>query len=238
MHSNIHTFDSTDETIRRLAEKIFKYAIRRDKEYFNLALSGGNSPLRLFQHLKEQYAMSMPWKAFKIFWVDERCVPPDHKESNYGMTYSNLLQHVGIPERQVYRIRGENPPEEESLRYASVIRDNLPEQNGFPGLDFVLLGMGSDGHTASIFPDQIHLFESKNLCEVTQHPDTGQKRITMSGRLINNAAYVTFLVTGEQKAASLSRVIQGKPISLPAALVHPTHGILEWFVDKHAAHYL
>ena len=236
MHSDLQIIDSSDETIRRLAEKIFKYATHRDKPYFHLALSGGTSPLKLFQHLKEQYALSMPWKQFKIFWVDERCVPPDHKESNYGTTYFYLLQHVGIPESQIYRIRGEDPPEEEALRYASVLQDNLPEQKELPRLDFILLGMGSDGHTGSIFPDQVHLFEAKNLCEVTQHPDTGQKRVTLTGRLINNAAYIAFLVTGKQKAASLARVIRGKPFSLPAALVRPTHGIMEWFVDREAAH--
>ncbi len=235
MKANVHVFNSADETIHQLAEKIYQASMNTEREYFHLAISGGSTPLKLFKYLGEAYASHMPWSKFKLFWVDERCVPPDHPESNYGNASQNLLSHVNIPENQIYRIKGENEPENESKRYSAVLSDNLPSSYEYPRLDFVILGMGNDGHTASIFPVQIHLLESEKFCEVAKHPETGQKRITLTGRLINNAAHIAFLVTGENKATTLSQVLDENKLDLPAALIDPNHGVLEWYLDNQAA---
>ena len=180
----------------------------------------------------------MPWIKFKVFWVDERCVPPDDPESNYGMAHHHLFRHVDIPKNQIYRIKGEYDPRSEQERYESILRENIPLKNGLPKFDLIILGMGSDGHTASIFPDQMELFNSENLCEVSEHPEKGQKRITLTGKVINNAHNVVFLVTGDQKAPVLSQIINDNKQNLPASLVYPAHGLLEWYLDASAAKYL
>jgi len=235
MRSNIHVFGSVEETVQQLAAKMYALALNDDSEYFHLAISGGSTPLKWFKHLSAQYASLMPWSRFKVFWVDERCVPPDDSESNYGMARHHLLRHVGIPEDQVYRIRGEYDPYSEADRYASLLQENLPAKNGSPLFDLIVLGMGDDGHTASVFPGQIHLFDSEKLCEVAAHPETGQKRITLTGKAINNAHNVVFLVTGGQKAPVLNQIIDDNKQDLPASLVSPDHGVLEWYLDASAA---
>jgi 6-phosphogluconolactonase len=235
MKSNMHVYNTLDETIHQLAHKIYQASTSTEKTYFHLAISGGSTPLKLFKYLGEAYASRIPWHKFKLFWVDERCVPPDHEESNYGNASQNLLSHVNIPENQVYRIKGENKPKDESKRYGNVLSENLPSLEGYPRLDFVILGMGSDGHTASIFPNQLHLLESEKICEVAEHPETGQKRITLTGRVINNAAHIAFLVTGENKAQTLSQVLNENNQNLPATLIQPVHGVVEWYLDEQAA---
>jgi 6-phosphogluconolactonase len=235
MKSNIHVSKTVDETIHQLADKIYQASLNTETTYFHMAISGGSTPLKLFKYMGEAYASRMPWHKFKLFWVDERCVPPDHKESNYGNASQNLLSHVNIPENQVYRIKGENKPEDESKRYDNVLGENLPFLEGYPRLDFIILGMGSDGHTASIFPDQMHLLESEKFCDVAEHPETGQKRITLTGRVINNAAYIAFLVTGENKAHTSSQVMNENNRNLPATLIQPGHGVVEWYLDGQAA---
>ena len=235
MDQKVRVFNSADTTIQQMAEKIYSLSENIKNRYFYMAISGGNTPLKLFKHLCDQYTSLMPWSRFKVFWGDERCVPADDPESNYGMAYHYLFRHVDIPNDHIYRIKGENEPLSEAERYSSVLYNNLPFRNGFPRFDLIILGMGDDGHIASIFPDQMHLFDSKKFCEVSEHPKTGQKRITLTGRVVNNADNIVFLVTGDQKASALSQVIYDNNKDLPASLVRPYHGLLEWYLDASAA---
>ena len=172
-----------------------------------------------------------------MYWGDERCVPPTDDESNYKMTKDYLLRTIEIPPANVHRILGENEPQREALRYGSLLQSHLPENNGVPSFDMVILGMGEDGHTASIFPHEIYLWDSERNCEVATHPVSGQKRITITGKIINNSREVVFLVTGEEKADKVVTILQKKEgyRQYPAALADPVNGKLSWFLDAGAA---
>jgi 6-phosphogluconolactonase len=181
--------------------------------------------------------MGIDWSQVHFYWGDERCVPPTDAESNYGMTAELLLSKIEIPGENIHRIQGENDPEQEARRYGELLVKELQTYNGVPQFDLVILGMGDDGHTASIFPYQMHLWESAKNCEVAKHPGSGQKRITITGSVINTASVVAFLVTGAGKAPKVREIIQkeGDYKAYPASLVEPESGELYWFLDKDAA---
>ncbi|WP_273567251.1 6-phosphogluconolactonase [Maribacter halichondriae] len=206
-------------------------------ESLHIALSGGSTPKIVFDELASREIPKDVWKKVHLYWGDERCVPPTDDESNYKMTVEHLISKVEIPEKNIHRIKGENKPEYEAERYTDVLKKELPKTNKLPKFDLVILGMGDDGHTASIFPHEIDLWHSDKLCEVAEHPESGQKRITMTGRIINHATEVTFLVTGGSKAEKVSEIInqEGDFKNYPANLVAPASGKLLWFLDKAAA---
>ena len=229
-------------TPEKLAEEFALEIIRsvdeslRKIKPFTLALSGGSTPELLFRLLGEKFAASIPWHQVHLFWSDERCVAPDDPQSNYGMVLSTLLSKIEIPGVNIHRIKGEENPEEEALRYSSEISLNTRARNGRPVFDLVLLGLGEDGHTASIFPGHPELLESDKTCEVAYHPVTGQKRITLTGRVINNAEEVAFLVTGTKKEIVVDKLFKKDPDSLnyPAAHIVPVNGRLSWYLDREA----
>lgn len=191
----------------------------------------------VFDELAEHYRERIPWAKVHLYWGDERCVPPVHEESNYGMCAEHLLSHIAIPPENIHRIKGEDPPAGEAERYAALLGEGLPKKYRLPRFDLVMLGLGEDGHTASVFPHEMKLWDSRNYCEVATHPDTGQKRITLSGKLINNAARVAFLVTGGGKAEKVKEILQqqGNYKNFPASRVSPRSGELYWFLDREAA---
>jgi len=207
------------------------------KETSHIALSGGSTPKVVFDELAANFQPDIDWNGVHLYWGDERCVDPTDTESNYKMTVEYLLSKIDIPEDNIHRIKGENAPEYEAKRYAEVLDETLPKENELPKFDMVILGMGDDGHTASIFPHEIELWNSKNHCEVASHPDSGQKRISITGQIINNARMVVFLVTGENKAKKMAEIKtkDEKAKNYPASLVAPTSGKLLWFVDEAAA---
>ncbi|MCX6149346.1 MAG: 6-phosphogluconolactonase [Ignavibacteriales bacterium] len=211
-----------------------------DGNFFTMALSGGSTPKQIFKYISENYSGKINWNKIKLFWVDERCVPPDHIDSNYKMIYDSFLVKVPIPEKNIFRIHGEANPNEEAKRYAEIIKDNVQRENNVPSFDLVLLGLGEDGHTASIFPNQLGLFHSTDLCIVSKHPQTNQNRITLTGKIINNAKLIVFLVTGDNKARIASEIIEGQNSTkiFPAKLVIPSNGELIWMLDKTAAQLL
>ena len=206
---------------------------------YTIALSGGSTPKLLFEILATDFKEVINWEKLQFFWGDERCVPPNHSESNYGAANDILFKNLQVP-LNVFRIEGEQNPEEEAVRYSSEIADKLPVKNGLPQFDMILLGLGEDGHTASIFPHQIGLLKSGKICEVAQHPASGQKRITLTGNVINNARSVVFLATGKAKADRIREIHYKKPVSksFPAAHIQPAGGQLIWFLDEAAAEYL
>lgn len=203
----------------------------------HIALSGGSTPMVVFEELAANYKDSIPWSKVHLYWGDERCVPPAHPDSNYGMTKEHLLMGIDIPESNIHRIHGEDPPEEEARRYEGLLGDTLPRKYRIPHFDLVILGLGEDGHTASIFPHEMYLWDSRSCCEVARHPFNGQQRITITGKIINNAANIAFLVTGAGKAEKVQEILQkkGNFESYPANRVSPRSGELYWFLDKEAA---
>ncbi len=203
-----------------------------------LALSGGSTPKIIFQTLAEMYKEKINWSKIHLFWGDERCVPPESDESNYGMTKKYLLDYIDIPKKNVHPVDGNNIPEEETVRYSDEIKNIVRVKNGFPKFDLVILGIGEDGHTASIFPDQMSLLNSEKICEVAVHPGSGQKRITLTGKVINNAEEIIFLITGESKANIVKELFSKDEIKVkkyPAANISPGNGTLEFFMDENAA---
>ncbi len=206
-------------------------------ESLHVALSGGSTPKIVFDELASRQLSKSDWEKVHLYWGDERCVPPDDSESNYRMTVEHLLSKIEIPENNIHRIKGEENPVKEAKRYAEVLQKELPKKDGFPRFDLVILGLGDDGHTASIFPHEIDLWNADGLCEVAEHPETGQKRITITGKIINHAANIAFLVTGESKVEKVGEIIdkRGGFESYPATLVQPVNGKLFWFLDEPAA---
>lgn len=207
--------------------------------HLNLSLSGGNTPKALFDYWATRTGNSIPWDKVTFFWGDERCVPPEDEMSNYGMTSEYLFSKLpAISLRNVRRIYGENDPEAEAMRYSSVIERLVPQRHELPSFELIMLGLGDDGHTVSIFPDQIERWYDSKYCVVTEHPQTKMKRVSITGQVINNAHHVAFLVTGKGKAEVVRRIVQEpeKYTTLyPAALVNPAHGELHWFLDEEAA---
>ncbi|MEM9887329.1 MAG: 6-phosphogluconolactonase [Bacteroidota bacterium] len=208
----------------------------KERNQLTIALSGGSTPKVLFQHLATHYINKIDWSKVHFFWGDERCVPPDDKESNYKMTYDLLLQYIPENQRNIYRIKGENLPQEEAIRYAAIIQSVVAEKNGCPQFDVMMLGMGDDGHTASIFPDQMELLSSNYICATAKHPVSGQIRVSLTGKVINNAKQITFLVTGSGKAQRMREIIkkEGAYKSYPAAHVKALDGHLRWYSDEAA----
>ena len=206
-------------------------------EPVHIALSGGSTPKIVFDQLASEFGKDIDWSQVYLYWGDERCVPPTDDESNYKMTVDHLLSKIEIPKTNIYRVKGENDPEEEAKRYGEALQENIPTANGIPCFDLVILGMGDDGHTASIFPHQIALWDMPENCRVATHPDSGQKRVTITGKVINNAKTVAFLVTGAGKAEKVTAIInqQDGYKDYPASLVAPKSDELIWFLDKAAA---
>ena len=203
---------------------------------FTVALSGGSTPKILFDLLAEKYA-DLDWSKIHFYWGDERCVPPSDAESNYKMTVDHLISRIDMPAANIHRVKGENDPVTQAAAYGRQIEENLPSVNNLPQFDLVILGMGGDGHTASVFPHQIELWEAESTCTVASHPESGQKRVTLTGKIINNAKKISFLVTGSGKAGKIDEIFHktGDWKSYPASYVSPYHGELTWFMDQAAA---
>lgn len=239
MKHNIHIFDSANKTANAVAELIYKATVEKNKlgEYYNVALSGGTTPRELFVIMAQDYKELIPWESLRLFWVDERCVGPTDGESNYGMTYHALLSHELVLSENIFRMKGEEIPAVEAERYQKVLITELPARNGFPVFDLILLGIGNDGHTASIFPDNLAMLDSDLLVAVATHPESGQKRITLTAKTINNAEQVVFVVTGQSKSTIVAEILGGaeKAKLYPSSYIQTTQGSVDFYMDKSAA---
>jgi 6-phosphogluconolactonase len=235
--TEVKIFSDQKQVVKALAKEIYKLTISSVQERFNILLSGGNTPSELFKRITKKYTESIDWERIHFWWGDERCVSPENENSNFKQAYDFLLSQISIPSENIHRIKGENNPEDEAIRYAAEIKDNLNYRGENPVFDLVLLGLGEDGHTASIFPDELELFEDERVCAVATHPLSGQKRITITGKVLNNANRVFFLVTGANKAQRISEIMNDDEAAklLPAYYISPTNGELIWFLDEAAA---
>ncbi len=202
--------------------------------HINIALSGGSTPKAIFDVMAQTYYHKIDWTKVFLFWGDERCVPPDHEDSNYKMTKEHLLDKVPIPDKNIFRVLGELSVEEATEDYIGTLTHNLPcTKDNTPIFDMIILGMGDDGHTASIFPHEITLWHNAKVCVTATHPESGQKRVSLTGKVINAAKEIFFLVTGDTKADKIDEIINKKENyqKYPASLVkNPT-----WLLDKDAA---
>lgn len=226
-------FDTKRKTAAALAEEIYRRIVKSDR-LLNIALSGGSTPALLFSILAGDYRDKIDWNKAAFYWVDERSVPPDDDQSNYKMTFETLLSHIDIPESHVFRIHGENNTEDEAERYSEVIQKTVPMENNLPVFDIILLGIGDDGHTASIFPDQMDLLNSEKVCEKAVHPESGQERVTLTGPVINKGISVYFLVCGKSKAEIINKILNGDR-EYPASYIQSESRELYYFLDKEAA---
>lgn len=228
-----YIFRSKEETVAALAGKLASL-IESEEGRVNIALSGGSTPEELFFYLADNYRNSIPWERVRFFWVDERCVPPDHRESNYAMTARSLLDRVPVREENIFRMRGEAIPHEEARRYSQLLDSEIPRIGGKPAFHIILLGMGDDGHTASIFPDRPDLLESMENCAAARHPSSGQWRISLAGPVINNGSNIIFLIAGESKRDVLKKVLVREK-KFPASHIAPRRGNLYFYLDSAAA---
>ncbi len=204
-----------------------------------IAISGGNTPKPIFRLLAgETLRNQIPWGKVQLFWVDERCVPPTDKDSNYGMTRETLLDLVPLPSENVFRMEGELPPEEAAARYESAIRNGMRLEGAeLPTFDLVALGMGDDGHTASLFPHTEGLHEFGRIVIANHVAQKNTWRITLTSPVINQARNVIFLIQGADKADVLHQVLQGEydPETYPSQLIRPASGRLTLVLDEAAA---
>jgi 6-phosphogluconolactonase len=218
------------------AERIVAAAAQAADEgrSFSIALSGGSTPKTLYELLAtDAYKSRIDWPRVEIFFGDERTVPPDHKDSNYRMAREALLSKVPIPGDNVYRMAGEIDPNEAAKQYGQMLKEKF----GDGGTDMVLLGMGDDGHTASLFPGTAALNETKHRAVANYVDKLKTWRLTLTAPFINRSREVLVLVSGASKAARLAEVLEGPrdPQRLPIQLIRPTDGRLVWLVDAPAA---
>jgi 6-phosphogluconolactonase len=202
---------------------------------FRIALSGGSTPRTLYGVLSQPIREGIAWDRTRFFFVDERCVPPDHERSNYRLASEHLFRPLGIPPDRVARMRGEDDPETAARNYENV----LAAEFGGPGpafrFDFVLLGLGADGHTASLFPGTAALSEVRRAVVTNRVSGLGEWRLTLTLPVLNAARHAVFLVTGAEKSEAVAAVTKRRAPELPASGVHLDGGSLIWIVDEAAA---
>ncbi|NIS81213.1 MAG: 6-phosphogluconolactonase [Anaerolineales bacterium] len=239
------TKELAEVAVKRFTTLVEKAIAKRG--VFRVSMAGGSTPRGMYVRLAQpEIAEKIDWSKIQIFWGDERCVPPDHGDSNYRLVKETLLDNVPIPDENVFRVRGELAPEQAANDYITALRGAFGldpaggHVNGIesrPRFDLILLGMGKDGHTASLFPGlgAIHETERWVAAHFVDKLDTW--RVTLTPVVLNAAANVVFLVSGASKAARIAEVLEGpfRPHDLPAQIVRPTNGQLLWLIDEQAA---
>jgi 6-phosphogluconolactonase len=238
MRYTVEVFQDVAELSRRAADELARRAreVEETRERFSLCLAGGSTPKVLYALLAEEpYRSQLDWSRIHVFWGDERCVPPDHADSNYRMAQEALLSKVPVPAENVHRIFAEKEPHVAAREYEQTLRQSFGLSEGaLPRFDFVLLGMGADGHTASLFPGTSAIHETQRLVVAYFVKKLQAHRVTLTPPVLNNAAQVIFLVAGADKARTLREVLKGafQPDALPSQIVQPTNGSLLWLVDQ------
>lgn len=207
---------------------------------FRLALAGGSTPKALYALLAgSALARKLDWRRVSVFFGDERCVPPDHPDSNFRMANEMLIAPLDLPRERVFRMRGEDEPERAARDYEDCLRKEFgTAPPAWPRFDLILLGLGEDGHTASLFPGTPALGERQRLVVPNRAPKGVAQRLTFTAPLINHAQTVVFLVSGANKAPAVKTVLEERAADgtrFPAKLIQPEQGRLIWFLDHAAA---
>lgn len=229
-------FEAPEDVVEFLAQTMQSYS--EQGRPVHISLSGGSTPKRLFKRLAEApYNQVIQWENLHFWWGDERCVAPDDSESNYGEANQLLFSQINIPAENIHRILGENEPQAEAERFAAEMKQVIPcDASGVPAFDWVLLGVGDDGHTASLFPHQT-CYKEEKLAIVAKHPQSGQTRVSKSAKLLRHAKRIHFLVLGEGKANIVSEIASHSPSLLPypAAHIQSDNGETTWLLDAQSA---
>ena len=230
----LNIYPSPHAVAYALISHILQLMKEQPDKTFNIAFSGGSTPAVMFDLWGHEIAQVTPWNRIKVWWVDERCVSPENSDSNYGLMRKLLLSVAPIPRESIFRIRGEDKPEKEALRYSAEVKKHLPQIGQYPSFDIVLLGVGTDGHTSSIFPGQEYLLSASQPYEVSENPKNKQKRIALTGCTIMNSSYVIFMATGKDKAHVINEIFTSGDITPSAYIAHHAKNV-ELFIDKNAA---
>jgi 6-phosphogluconolactonase len=204
---------------------------------FLVALNGGSTPAYLFQLLAAEYRRQVEWEKVHVFWGDERCVPPEDPGSNYRQAMDLLLSHVPVPAANIHRAMGEHDPLPAAENYAQTLKQFAEANLAFPRFDFVLLGLGEDGHTASLFPGSPASATEPVIAITADYQDRPANRVTLTELVFNQAHMIVFMATGEKKAGTLAQVLGDRynPDRYPAQRIDPKEGQLIWLVDDAAA---
>lgn len=203
----LQTYPSVDSVAEAFVNHLIQSIPRADEPDLHVCLSGGSTPKRMFEILARDHR-DQNWSNVHFYWGDERCVAPDDSESNFGVARDLFLVPCGVPEKNIHRVIGEIEPAQAARQYEAKLKEHVPMVNDVPQFDLMILGMGDDGHTASIFPHQMELIESERICEVATHPQSQQNRVTITGKVIRGAKQICFLVTGAAKAEVLSQILE------------------------------
>ncbi len=235
---SIRVFADPESLGRAAADFILNFSrwVLASRGRFSFALSGGSTPKKLYSLLAASpWRDEFTWSMAHFFWSDERCVPPDHAESNYKLAFDSFLSRVPPPPQNVHRIHGEEGPDKAARVYEEELQ-RFFGRNSVPAFDLVLLGAGGDGHTASLFPGAPEIQEQKRLALPVHLEPPRLNRVTLSLPVLNNAVQVLFLAAGSSKAGVVRQIIrEGNPEGYPAGLVRPVHGSLMWMLDHDAA---
>ncbi len=238
--SDIRIFDNL-ESLSRAATKLFIETSAQaisGRGRFLVALSGGNTPSELYRSLAQSpYKEQVDWTHVHAFWGDERCVPIGDSENSYRQAYDALLSHVPTPAENIHRVESDLEPAEAAKDYALVLKQFASPPLDWTRFDLVLLGMGADGHTASLFPGSEVNVSTPTLAVTAQYQNRPANRVTLTPLVLNSARRIIFLVSGESKAQTLANVLYGgyDPEQFPAQRIHPTDGELIWMADQSAA---
>ncbi|MCY4623985.1 MAG: 6-phosphogluconolactonase [Chloroflexi bacterium] len=234
---DIHIHATPHEAAEALAREVSRLSADAiaERSRFTIALAGGSTPAALYRLLAlPPYVAEIDWPRWHVLWGDERCVPPDHPDSNYGMAKRTLIDHVPIPESHVHRMAGEAPPQQAADAYAATLAGALAPDGR---LDFALLGVGDDGHTASLFPDTASLAENERSVVANWVPHLDTHRITLTLPTLNRARHVAVLATGADKADAVRRALapNAADATPPIALVIPEDSAVVWHLTAAAA---
>ena len=231
-------FDNAAAVFSAAADRVLELGGRAiaERGVFHLALAGGSTPEGLYRELaRPERAGALAWERTHIYFGDERCVPPDNTQSNFRMAQQSLLRHVPVPAGQVHRIRGEDEPHAAAAAYEELLARYLPQTEGGWQLDLILLGLGPDGHIASLFPETDILGKRKALAAPVFVPKLDSWRISVTLPVINHARHIMLLVSGAGKAEVVRQALEVTPgTALPVQLIRP-RGVPEWFLDRDAA---
>ena len=239
MKPEIRIFPDLESLSHNAAKLFIDQAARSimERGQFLVALNGGSTPARLFQLLATDYRDKVDWSKIHVFWGDERCVPPEDNGSSYGQAREALLSRVAIPDSNLHRVKGELGPVEASKEYSIILKNFASPPLEWPRFDLVYLGMGEDGHTASLFPGSPMNLSQATMPVTAHYQDRPANRVTLTPIVFNSARMVAFMATGEKKAITLAEVLSDRynPEQYPVQRIDPKDGTLIWLVDEAAA---